>query len=596
MANISGVDAPVLGDTDYVQKIEDSINAIDDHDHTANKGLPIPTGGIADSAITNAKVSATADIASSKINAGTNNRAIVSNASTGRLEASSVTGTELALLSGVTSLTDPNFGVITLTEQAATQSTPASGKSKLYSKIDNGLYFLDDNGVESAVGGVGGSGSASNLESLQTQNELAGYGYSTRQLDNSLRASGLEVPAHTYFTGYLIENYTSGGASAKVVWNPIVLNDSDKDMDATTNWTAGGAAASLSATAGSNKIATNKLQFDKNGTGVTAALTYDRGSANLAVGANYRVYFWIYLPSTTNLSSVYIQMNDGSFNARKWTLTTDYSGAALAVGWNLMFADLSDTTGTTTTASGWVYTTLARYVDIAVVTSSAGQTYTGLALDGVWFSHGDITSWAPKYLEFTVADTSNKNDLRIDSTNTRQDGQLTLAASVAQNYTAGISAAAAAKLYRSSMSWSQAGLIGYNTSLTSGTIATEEEIRLTKVLRESLSGNYGAYVDMFTPQIYKVSVVGGSTIGVLDSENHSANLLNADSIHIFKTVYSAGEPNFYLLATRAMTAGSSHSSGTTTLTVDPTGIAVGDYVVKQHLLWFQLRLTNHSQR
>jgi hypothetical protein len=32
-----------------------------------------------------------------------------------------------------------------------------------------------------------------------------------------------------------------------------------------------------------------------------------------------------------------------------------------------------------------------------------------------------------------------------------------------------------------------------------------------------------------------------------------------------------------------MTAGSSHSSGTTTLTVSPSGIAVGDYVVKQHL-------------
>lgn len=433
-----------------------------------------------------------------------------------------------------------------------------------------------------ASGGSGGSsGTASAAELLQTQNQLANIGYGTRSLDNSLRANGLEVPAHTYFTGYLIEDYTSGGSSIKAVWNPLQINSSDKNMDATTNFTATGAGASLT-TSATCKIGSTSIRIDKNGTAVEAGVRYDQGSQIFAVGANYRVYFWINLPSITNLSNVGLRMYaDTTSNYRTWTTTTDYAGNALATGWNLIFVDIS--TGGTATGSGWTYTALSRYQELFVTTSSAAQTYTAVLWDALNFSHGDIASWAPKYLQFTIADTSTKHDMTIDSTNTRQDGPLTLGATVAQSYTAGISNSNAAKLYRSSMSWSQAGLIGYNTSLTSGTISTEEELRLTKVLRESLPGNYGAYVDMFTPQIYKVTAVGGSTIDVADSENHSANLLNGDSIHIFTTTYSAGEPHFTLLATRAMTAGASHSSGTTTLTLTTTDIAVGDYVVKQHL-------------
>jgi hypothetical protein len=435
-----------------------------------------------------------------------------------------------------------------------------------------------------ASGGSGGSsGTASASELLQTQNEIAGYGLGTRALDNSVRASGLEVPAHTYFTGYLIDNYTSGGASMNVVWNPVQVRSADQNMDSTTNWTATGAGASLT-TSATAKIGSTSIRIDKNGTAVEAGIRYDQGSQILAVGANYRVWFWVNLPSITNLSNVLIRMYaDSTSNFRTWVKTVDYAGSALATGWNLISVDLSDTTGSTTGGTGWTYTTLSRYQELGVTTSSAGQTYTAVLFDALNFSHGDIASWAPKYLEFTAHDTSNKRDIVIASSNTRQDGVLTLGASVASNFTAGISNSDSCKIKRSSMSWSQAGLIGFDTSLSSGTIATEEEIRLTRVLRESLSGNYGAYVDMYTPQIYKVTAVGGSTIDVADSENHSANLLNGDYVHIFTTTYSAGEPHFTLLATRSMSAGSSHSSGTTTLTLTTTGIAVGDYVVKQHL-------------
>lgn len=583
MAFINGVNPPVLNDLDYVDKILNSLNAIDAHDHTANKGLQIPTGGIADGAVTAVKIPTAADVEAAKIKALTNARVIQSNSSTGRLEASSVTNTELALLSGVTSLTSPTLGVVTLTEQASTQSTPASGFGKLYSKIDNVLYYLDDLGVETAISG-GGSGSASNLEALQTQNALASIGYTTPQLDNSIRANGLEIPAHVYSHSRLIENYTSGGATIKVVHNPVTINSADNDYDSIALWAAGGAGTTLAATAGSTKVGSNHFSFNKDGSAVDAYITCTLAAQTLSVGANTRVWFWVDMPSVTGLTSVGLQiMGAATTDFSRWDLTTNSAGGAIATGYNLFFIDIANTAASSTGGTVWTSSQLARYARIIIKTSSAGQTYTGIKFAGLWFSQGDIAAFGNKYLEFTGYDTSNKNDFKMASSNTTLDGIVTLSSTVAQNYTAGISAAAAAKLVRSTLSWSQAGLIGFDTTLSSGTIALEQEMRITRQLRESLSGNYGAYVDMYNPQIYKVTVVGGSTIGVSDSENHSANLLNGDSIHIFSASYLAGEAQFTLLATRAMTAGSSHSSGTTTLTVSPSGIAVGDYVVKQNL-------------
>lgn len=84
MANITGVNPPILNDQDYVDKIVDSFNAVDAHDHTSGKGLQIPTGGIADGAITDAKLDAAAAVARSKIAVGTAH-ALVVNAVSGVL-------------------------------------------------------------------------------------------------------------------------------------------------------------------------------------------------------------------------------------------------------------------------------------------------------------------------------------------------------------------------------------------------------------------------------------------------------------------------------------------------------------------------------
>lgn len=53
-----GLKIPSPGDTDYPTSISDSFTSVDQHDHTSGKGVQIPTGGIADSAITTAKLGA----------------------------------------------------------------------------------------------------------------------------------------------------------------------------------------------------------------------------------------------------------------------------------------------------------------------------------------------------------------------------------------------------------------------------------------------------------------------------------------------------------------------------------------------------------
>jgi len=50
------ISSPDVDDTDYATTVDDATGKIDAHDHSAGKGLQIPTAGIADDAVTNAKI------------------------------------------------------------------------------------------------------------------------------------------------------------------------------------------------------------------------------------------------------------------------------------------------------------------------------------------------------------------------------------------------------------------------------------------------------------------------------------------------------------------------------------------------------------
>lgn len=51
---------PLAGETDYVTSVSDSNTLVDAHDHTTGKGVQIPTGGIANLAVTAGKIAADA--------------------------------------------------------------------------------------------------------------------------------------------------------------------------------------------------------------------------------------------------------------------------------------------------------------------------------------------------------------------------------------------------------------------------------------------------------------------------------------------------------------------------------------------------------
>lgn len=47
---------PIAGETDYATSLSDTNTAVDAHDHSSGKGVPIVTGGITDLAVTTAKI------------------------------------------------------------------------------------------------------------------------------------------------------------------------------------------------------------------------------------------------------------------------------------------------------------------------------------------------------------------------------------------------------------------------------------------------------------------------------------------------------------------------------------------------------------
>lgn len=435
-----------------------------------------------------------------------------------------------------------------------------------------------------AIGG-GGAGGGSGIEQLQQKLENEKSGIFTEALDNSVGQSFKFQPFIETVVGRLLKDTTSGATSLEIAWSPVFVNDSDKDTNSTTGWTATGAGASLTTNGTTKQIGSASLQFDKNNTATEAAIRYDRGSQNLSLGSNSIALFYINLPSITNLSNVLIRVYaDTTSNFRTWTKTTTASGGALSTGWNLIRVDLSDTTGSTTGGTGWTSGQQSRYVEIGVTTSSAGQTYAAILVDSLMFSLREVNKLGMNGSEVTVFDNSAKQELILDISNTLYDAGLSLKSgqSTSTTFTGGSVSAVATYVKRCVLVTNYSSAT-YDSALTSGSISTEQETRLSRILRESMSGSIQSFVDISTPQFYRVTAVGGSTIDVSDTANTSANLLNTNVLHHFKPYYANGVEHFVYQADKTMTANSSHSSGTTTITIPVSGIAVGDLIVKKHI-------------
>lgn len=462
------------------------------------------------------------------------------------------------------------------------------------SATDDGATILQPNSGTGrwliVSGSSSSSSSSSGFETLTQKLELDYLtALQTEHLDNSVGVAFVGEDYWAGVTGSMLDTAASGATSIRLVWNARTVNDSSLNIDATTNWSAVNAGASLTAsnTAGDFKVGTHGLKFDKDNSATTAGLRYDRGSQDLSLSAHWRMFFWVKLPSLTNLSNVFVRVYaDSTTNYAQWTLTSNYAGSALIADWNLMFVDLS-TTPTSTGGTGWTKASLARYVEISVTTSSAGQTYTGIIYDSLYFSLGDVTQLGVIGQEHTLFNTSTKQSIVIDSSNVSGDGHLTLAAAtpVTADYNGGLTSSNGF-IQRSVLKSSSGKSATFDAGFTSGPIATAQEYRSHAVLRESQSGNFTGFVDYWQPEVFTVKVISGSTVSGQDFGNVSANCLSGDSYNWFRPYYGREQVRYIYMGDKVQTSNSSYDSTNGYINLplaSASGVSGGDILSKKSI-------------
>lgn len=465
---------------------------------------------------------------------------------------------------------------------------PAVGNAgRVVWNTEAGKLQLDDGSTwQDIAAGASAAGSASGLEALQQKLGNEKYSIVTEDLSDSVGLSGKIQPLPQIITATLLREYTSGAANIEAVWAAVAIDGASENMDSTTGWSVTGAAATLTATttAGEFLVGTAALKFDKGASATEAGIRKDTGAQTMQLNGNTDFWGYVYLPSTTQLADVFLRVYaDSTANYRTWLITTQYDGSAFsAAAWNLINQDVSS--GGTASGAGWTSAELSRYREVGVHTTVAGQTYTGIIFDSCYFSYNRPQDLGVIGSEFTLFNNSTQNAIRIDNANTRHAGKLSLVASVANTYVGGLSGTARGRIYRQVLSVDASDSIYFNTDATfSGSITTLQEIRMGRILRGSRSGTWKSFVDVYGTQAYPVVSVGGSTIDVTDPVNDSADLLNTNTMEIFKPLRLDGKTGYTLRAARALTANSSHSSGVTTLTLTTTSIEVGDIIIKRHL-------------
>jgi hypothetical protein len=461
---------------------------------------------------------------------------------------------------------------------AASSATP-DGSTILAPDSGTGRWLIG-----SAAGG-GGGGSANNLDLLSFKLEQDALHGKQTKLDDSISQTFLSDINYSDVSGCLAENYTSGGSTLNVVWDPKVLRDADQNIDSATSWTAvnGGTNLAASSTAGDFKVGSNGLKFDKTTGNTLASIRFDRGSQNLSLSAHWRMFFYIKIPSLTNLTNVFVRVYaDTTSNYAQYDLLSNYNGTALAADWNWCFVDLSRTP-TSTGGTGWTKSQLVRYVEIGVTASTTAQTYTGICVDSIYWSFGDVRKFGVRGSEYTLFDSSNRKNVIIDSGNASGDGILTLAASTNASFTGGLGGTGAGRLKRTTMSVS-GNLLGFNRSLTSGDIANQQELRISGLMRESKSGNFEGFIDVAQREVFEIANIGASAVSGIDLGNVSANCVSGNTFDVFSAGHHEGSGYYIYKGSVRLTGASSFDSSNQYINLPVTsisGLSVGDFIAKR---------------
>jgi len=188
MANIIGVNPPVLNDEDYVDKIKNSLDSVDAHDHSPGKGVAIPAGALAAGSIDNDDINAAAAIARTKLASGTADHVVINSgtgamsseaqldktrggtgiSSTATFPASGVIVTEAGSQSLTNKTIDADSNTITNIENADIKSGAAIARNKLASGTLNHVVINDGSGVMSSEAQLATSRGGTGVNSTAT--------------------------------------------------------------------------------------------------------------------------------------------------------------------------------------------------------------------------------------------------------------------------------------------------------------------------------------------------------------------------------------------------------------------------------------------
>ncbi|MFP5263745.1 MAG: hypothetical protein ACLGJB_17835 [Blastocatellia bacterium] len=159
----------------------------------------------------------------------------------------------------------------------------------------------------------------------------------------------------------------------------ILLNECESTT-ANGTWAVGGDASNLAADTLYKVTGAGSLSFDASGsTGSAYLQNYTQTAVDLSTHLNKSAIFvWIYLPSTTNFTSVTLRW--GSSASAYWsvTVTSSHFATAFQTGWNLLRFDWNGAT-----QSGSPSSSSITYLRVTY-TSTAGTSFTTLRLDSIY--------------------------------------------------------------------------------------------------------------------------------------------------------------------------------------------------------------------
>ena len=181
---------------------------------------------------------------------------------------------------------------------------------------------------------------------------------------------------------------------SKSLSNTALLDDANSLTDNGT-WSAGGNAINFAADSLNYVTGSASLKFDISASGSTA---YIENSTITAVDlTNYvntgAVFVWVYIPSTSIITSVDLRWGSDSSNYYNRTVTATQDNTALVTGWNLLRFDWSGSTQT-----GTPVTTAIDYVRVTF--NYSGTATTSCRVDNIIVKLGSIYNiqYYSKYL------------------------------------------------------------------------------------------------------------------------------------------------------------------------------------------------------